>query len=705
MNKPHVTRCAFLLVCAAACSKSPPNTMDEPRLDGASDARTDAPRGRMAASRSTDASRTAEPAAAHGCAPDSVGCAASSMDPTAKPDPDSGMLPLLGSTHGGHVWSRFCASEPDDAPLPIDPRTTVQPGTNAGRAVHFNAPWIACSDDAPRTCGEYRAGYERGKAMMENGGMWFFGGNHTDAMLTISAYDYNDMWREWGLLERPENYDALVAERWGTPLGEARNPYPLLGEDPNRTNGGSGQLPLALTQLRDEEERYLGTISFNCHWCHSGRVGSPQDGEGLGTLYGSSNSLLDVSAGFGEFAGGATALLPVAANKVRGSGDVLLYPAIAALDIDRAQHYNESLIVAPSQGSVDYPTWWNLGHRTRRFHDGSFAMDDARPVMGFFMPIMTFSRPGDIIGGRAWIEERERDVQLWLESVTAPAYPGDVDEGLAELGAILFHDKDLWADPTVNPAPRPPQGNGSCAGCHGVYAARYAHDPDYLEDPLLRGIAAYVVPLHIIGTDPARANSLTEQLAKTLSYSWWGFGTPEAPGACFGVVADGGYLAPPLHGIWASAPYFHNGSVPDVWGVLDPATRPDIWRRLSAPARHATPGIVMGFDTDLARAYDHERLGWRHEVLPCGDPLLEPALDCGFGDVERDPVAAALAAGSFDDVWFSWNVAPQPRDAYTLEQRKIYNTRRYSQGHGGHAFTAVLTEAERRALIEYLKTL
>jgi len=689
------SRCVLWLTCATACSAPESSELATP---ASSDVSSDA----GAAPAAGDSGRAGKRDAGTDCR---GACASARPGDDTAEEPEAASLPLLGSTHGGHAWNRFCESQPDAALLPIDPRTRVQPGTNAGAAVYFNAPWIDCHADAPLTCGVYRAGLARGKALMEGGGMWFFGGNHSDAMLRINAVAYNEMWRAWGMLERPENYDALVAERWGVPLGDAPNPYPLTGEDPNLTDGGSGQLPVALTQLRDEEGRYLGTMSFNCHWCHSGRVGTPEDGEGLGTIYGSSNSLLDVSAGFGEFAGGATALLPVAANKVRGSGDVLLYPAIAALDVDRPQHYNESLIAAPSQGSVDYPVWWNLGHRTRRFHDGSFAMDDARPVMGFFMPIMTLSRPGDVIAGRTWIAERDRDVQLWLEAITAPSYPGPIDEELAEVGAFLFHNRDLWADPQQSSAPRPPGGNGSCAGCHGVYAPRYAHDVRFLDDPSLQGIAAYVVPLDIIGTDPARARSLTERLAETLSYSWWGYGTPDEPGACFGVVADGGYLAPPLHGIWASAPYFHNGSVPDVWSVLDPDARPDIWRRRSTPAPRDVPGVVMGFDTDLARAYDHERLGWRYDELPCGDPLLEPALDCTFADAEDDEVAEALAGGSFDDVWFSWNIAPQPRDAETLEERKIYNTHRYSQSHRGHAFTAFLSDAERRALIEYLKTL
>ena len=45
-------------------------------------------------------------------------------------------------------------------------------------------------------------------------------------------------------------------------------------------------------------------------------------------------------------------------------------------------------------------------------------------------------------------------------------------------------------------------------------------------------------------------------------------------------MADpGGYVPPPLDGIWASAPYFHNGSVPTVWHVLHPDERPKVWLR------------------------------------------------------------------------------------------------------------------------------
>ncbi|HEY6880397.1 MAG TPA: hypothetical protein VI299_20375 [Polyangiales bacterium] len=610
--------------------------------------------------------------------------------------------PLLGSARGGHVWSTFCAQQPDAAPLPPDPRTLIQPGVNAGGAAYFNAFWIDCTDDEPTTCGEYRAGLARGKALMEGGRAWYYAGDQTDALLRIDADVYNDMWRDWGLSERPRDFDQLVAERWGIPLSRRRNPYPLPGEDPNLTDGGSGQLPEALTQFRDADGRYLGDVGFNCHECHTGKVGDPDEGEGLGMLYGSGNPLVDVSIGYSKYLTGLSSLIPYGTNKTRGTGDILAYPTILGTDFDRLPHYNESLVASPAAGSVDFPAWWQVGHRTRRFHDGSFAMDNVRPVLGFFFPVLTASKLLDLDHGRQWIEARAKDAQLWLESLTAPRYPGPIDSALAEVGAVLFHTKNLWAESLRNPTPRPAGGNGSCATCHGVYAPRYVHDPAFLERPELEGIAAYVVPIDLIDTDRARYASLSERLADSLSHTWWAQGTNEEASVCFGAVDRGGYLAPPLYGVWATAPYFHNGSVPNVWEVLAPAERKPLWRRLAAPPpAGAPPNVLMGFDTNLARAYDHERLGWRYAVLPCG----EGPLDCGPAQAETNPIASALRNGPYGQVWLTWNLAPMPVDTETLETRKIYNTRKYSQGNGGHAFTAVLTDDERRALVEYLKTL
>ena len=59
---------------------------------------------------------------------------------------------------------------------------------------------------------------------------------------------------------------------------------------------------------------------------------------------------------------------------------------------------------------------------------------------------------------------------------------------------------------------------------------------------------------------------------------WNELGKPElAPGMSF--PTEKGYAPPPLVGLWASAPYFHNGSVPELSQVLDSSTRPRFGRR------------------------------------------------------------------------------------------------------------------------------
>jgi hypothetical protein len=332
-----------------------------------------------------------------------------------------------------------------------------------------------------------------------------------------------------------------------------------------------------------------------------------------------------------------------------------------------------------------------VGHRTRKFHDGSFAVDNTRPVMAFAMPILSASHMMDIPGARDWVEQHDQDAKLWVEAQKAPVYPGPVDEDLAEQGAILFHTKNLWG---MDGTPGPHGGNGSCASCHGAYAPRYVHDTDFLDRPELEGIAAYVVPMDVIGTDAARFNSLNEGLKENLKWTWWAYGDNFTEGKCFGTVADGGYLAPPLYGIWASAPYFHNGAVPNVWEVLDPAARRPLWRRVSEPAVGAQQGQFTGFDTNLERAYDHEKLGWKYEVMGCGLP--GSVLDCA------DAPPEFTAAGQ---LWFTWNLDLPPATWQQIEDRKVYNTHAYSQGNQGHDFTDVLTHPERKALIEYLKTL
>jgi hypothetical protein len=100
-----------------------------------------------------------------------------------------------------------------------------------------------------------------------------------------------------------------------------------------------------------------------------------------------------------------------------------------------------------------------------------------------------------------------------------------------------------------------------------------------------------------------------------------------------------GYIAPPLDGVWITAPYLHNGSVPTLEGVLNSDARPTYWTR--------------NFDKP---EYDYNKVGWKYET------------------------------------------AEQPT-------KGAYNTTMPGYGNYGHYFGDKLNDNERKAVIEYLKTL
>ncbi|WNG48396.1 hypothetical protein F0U60_32935 [Archangium minus] len=650
---------------------------------------------------------------------------------------------LLGSSRGGSVQWDFCYGKPDSAVLPVDPRTLVQPGISNGRAVHFNAFWknchvdpVAVQEEGPaQTCGELRERFNRGEALLTNGhpgvGALFTGTDPTlpESALGISTFtaaQYNELWRIWGFIFRPDNFDALVAQRYGSGLSTERNPYPLPGQDPNRTNGGSGQLPQMLTQLRNRDGSWSGRIGVTCHACHSGVVGAPADGPGLGVLMGGGSSLADLDLFLSD-------LLPLGypaslatflnLNRTRGTNN--------ASDINLAFLFPDEEPLTPAEvigiinsgstAGMDTPAWWNMGHRPVKFVDGVFPMDAPRVDMVFYTPF--FGLFGGIGGpvseaGQDWMRANGPALNTWVDSLKSPPYPLPINQTLAEQGAVLFHTLDMWAPERKNPVPRP-QGNGSCASCHGAYSPRYVNDPAFLATPTLEGMASYIVPLRIIGTDPVRVNTNNKAVQSAGAKNFFGYpptaGTAQDCGPQNQPHLRGdrelGYLAPPLFGVWATAPYFHNGSVPNVWEVLKPSDRKPIWRRVSAPPRWDQPGVIMGFDTNLQRAYDSTKLGWKYDTIACQwrtplNPAVSPYINCAPGDEFRTPLAQEMMNVLFSNLIVSWNIFfPPTRTRQQLEDRKIYNTHAFGQDNGGHEFNAVLTDPERVALIEYLKTL
>ena len=149
-----------------------------------------------------------------------------------------------------------------------------------------------------------------------------------------------------------------------------------------------------------------------------------------------------------------------------------------------------------------------------------------------------------------------------------------------------------------------------------------------------------------VGTDRSRIDVVSAQFIEAFNRS---------PLAADGALKKSrGYAATPLTGVWANFPYLHNGSVPTLHDLLGPASeRPKI------------------FQVTAARKLDRVR---------AGQPLyVDP-------DYERLGDAEVLSRYGDDRNWF--------------------NTARPGCANVGHDFWRwIKTDANRRALIEYLKTL
>ena len=72
-----------------------------------------------------------------------ITCASSAQALVYNDDPNA----LLASSRGGSWQWDYCYDKSHSEPVPVDPRTLVQPGVNDGKAVHFNAHWVECHTD------------------------------------------------------------------------------------------------------------------------------------------------------------------------------------------------------------------------------------------------------------------------------------------------------------------------------------------------------------------------------------------------------------------------------------------------------------------------------------------------------------------------------------------------------------------------------
>jgi hypothetical protein len=108
---------------------------------------------------------------------------------------------------------------------------------------------------------------------------------------------------------------------------------------------------------------------------------------------------------------------------------------------------------------------------------------------------------------------------------------------------------------------------------------------------------------------------------------WSGFRDPADPV----VRAEAIYKARPLNGIWAAAPYLHNGSVPNLYALLSPQSeRPD---KFWTGSKQFDP-VKVGYDTSELKGgylYDianpgNSNKGHEFKDGPRGNGVIGPAL-------------------------------------------------------------------------------
>ncbi|HWB27321.1 MAG TPA: hypothetical protein VG738_17725 [Chitinophagaceae bacterium] len=203
---------------------------------------------------------------------------------------------------------------------------------------------------------------------------------------------------------------------------------------------------------------------------------------------------------------------------------------------------------------TDVPAWWMLKKKNAMFYNGFGRGDFA-----------TFLMLSNLLTVKDTTEAKEvsshfGDVFAYIKSIKPPKYPYPVNSQLAATGKEIFIV--------------------TCARCHGDYGSESSY-PNLL------------IPESIVQTDSMlyKSNYQNPQFVNWFNKSWYAKGKHAAR-----LESYDGYIAPPLDGIWVTAPYLHNGSVPTLEALLNSKLRPVYWQR---DFKHPE--------------YDYDNIGWKYE--------------------------------------------------------------------------------------------
>jgi mono/diheme cytochrome c family protein len=404
---------------------------------------------------------------------------------------------------------------------------------------------------------------------------------------------FDALWKVWPEPLRSRAAAANVQER-------RRMAFQRYGLTP-RPDNDSGK-PLQYVVGKD------GSWTMNCFSCHGGAVygepypGAPNNRYALQTLteeIGKTKLLLGKLPGRMEL---GAMFIPL--GTTNGTTNAVVFGMGLMNGRDSELNVVRRAPKFFTHHDMDAPPWWHFSKRPYLYIDG-FAEKGHRGLMQFTMV------PENDAEFFRRHESDFKNVFAYISSLTPPKYALPIDRDLAERGRAVF--------------------TSNCSECHGTYGG----DAEY---PNRR------IPIEEVGTDPVRLKALTVEGRRKYANSW--FARNESGERQDTIVDPDGYVAPPLDGVWASAPYFHNGSVPTLWHVLHPEQRPGVWRPVS-------------------QEFDAERVGLTIETVE--------------------------------------SVPTDINDKVVL--RSYFDCGKFGKSNRGHDFPSRLSESEKRAVLEYLKTL
>lgn len=404
--------------------------------------------------------------------------------------------------------------------------------------------------------------------------------NEPMAAPVLKMADVERLWKAWEPEYReaaenatPEERRKMTFERYGW----AERTMESVGDDRD--------LPLGYTP----DGR--GNLVYNCFVCHGGKVaGKTTPGAGnthidLTTLATDVARLRALDRGRDPMSvPDVKAPFNTPLNFQKGATNAVLFAAVFAglRDAERGRMYMQHPEVMLHH-DMNPPAWWNFKKKEYIYAD-AFAPPTPRQLMPFAMsPTFSYEKFQSF-------EPNFVHIKAYIESLEPPKYPYGVNEDLASEGREIFRE--------------------SCAKCHGTYGP----DGEFPNK---------VVDIHEVGTDSRRYRSISVEDREATNAGWLQY-----DGEYPVLMSTEGYLAQPLDGIWASAPYLHNGSIPTLHHLFNAEDRPKVWKRTE-------------------NGYDAERVGLEVEELASIPEGLNPREERYYFDASRP--GASIEGHTFPD--------------------------------------------------------